>query len=127
MEKCITIGSHTQGRFTRLKTALQRGDSFASFARSEGITPQALMNWLDRRPDYAVQVARYRRPGRSAPVTGQWFWLRVEAIRERKRGARWKAAARPLGINWTALCAWYRDNRAAVDRAIEELEHRRAA
>lgn len=115
------------GRFARLRAALQRGDSFARFAKAEGITPQALFDWLDRRPDYAHQVARYRRGYRSAPVTGVWFWRRVEAIRARKQGARWKQAARPLNIDHKALCAWYRANRAAVDAAIAELEQRRAA
>lgn len=112
------------GRMARLKAALQRGSSFRAFALSEGITPQALMNWLDRRPDYAHQVARYRRGYKSAPVTGAQFWARVEAVRVRKAGAPWKVAAAPLAINWSALCAWYRLNRAAVDAALAE---RRAA
>lgn len=112
-------------RLARLKAHLQVGGSRYSFARQEGISRQALQDWLARRPDYALQVKRYDLDHRSAPVTGPDFWARVDAIRQRQtQGLQWKAIARPLGIEGTALKQWYYNNRAAVDAAMAE---RRAA
>lgn len=80
-------------RLARLKTALQHGSSFRRFALSEGISVQTLMYWLDTRPAYAHQVARYRRGYKSAPVTGAQFWARVEAVRKQRGGTCWKTPA----------------------------------
>ena len=112
-------------RLARLKAHLQQGGSRYSFAKAEGISRQALQDWLARRPDYALQVKRYDLDHRSAPVTGPQFWARVDAIRQRQaQGLAWKTVARDLGMEWTALKQWYYTNRAAVDAAMTE---RRAA
>lgn len=112
-------------RLARLKQALAEGQTFAAFARAEGITKQALQDWLDRRPDYAAQVARYRLDHRSAPVIGPRYWARVEAIRQRQQqGLPWKSVAYPLGITEKALKQWYYQHRETVDGLIAE---RRAA
>lgn len=111
-------------RLAALKAALQRGETVSAFARSEGLTPQALYDWLNRRPDYARQIAAYRRPGKSKPVTGPEFWRRVEAVQKRRRGFSWKEAGRHLEINDAALRQWVRINRDRIDAALAE---RRAA
>ena len=111
-------------RLTRLKAALQRGETVSAFARSEGLTPQALYDWINRRPDYAAQIAAYRRPGKSKPVSGPEFWRRVEAVQKRRRGFSWKEAGRGLEINDAALRQWVRINRDRIDAALAE---RRAA
>lgn len=121
----------TSTRFKRLKAALQRGETIADFARTEGVTPQAITDWLDRRPDYAAQLRQYRRgrmAGLRAPICGQEFWSRAQAIRTRlETGARWKVVARELGLNDAALRQWFKTNRTAVLKAIAELQERRAA
>jgi hypothetical protein len=106
-------------KFARLKAHLETGKSFGAFARAEGIRVQSLMMWVDYRPEYAEQLVAFRHGRQATPVTGSAFWSRVEAVRKRKAGARWKVAAAGLPINHTALFAWYAKNRAAVDAALE--------
>jgi len=112
-------------RLERLKRHLREGGSRYSFAKAEGITRQALQNWIMRRPEYALQVKRFLLSHRSAPVTGAQYWQRVEAIRQRQaQGLQWKVVARDLGMEWTALKQWYYQNRADVDGHIaSRCEH----
>jgi hypothetical protein len=112
-------------RLARLKAHLQVGGSRYSFAKAEGISRQALQDWLARRPDYERQLAGYDRGHKSAPVVGARFWARVEAVRRRKdEGLQWDRAAYPLGITEKALKQWYYLHRETVDGLIAE---RRAA
>jgi len=103
-------------RLAKLKRHLREGGSRYSFAKAAGITLQALLDWLERRPDYERQIAAYSRGHKSAPVTGSDYQARIEAIRKRQtEGLRWKQAAWPLGITEKALKQWYYLHKAEID------------
>jgi hypothetical protein len=113
-------------RLKALKAVLQRGKTITDYARTEGVTAQAIYDWLNRRPDYNNQIAMYRR-GQRAPIVGVEFWARVEAVRKRRLGMTWKQAGRHLKINDAALRQWVRINREQIDAALAELNRGKAA
>jgi transposase-like protein len=106
-------------RIERLRAALARGDNMSQFARDEGVSPQAISNWLVRRPDLqaSLGIAKLRKQRSDAT-----FSERVEAIRLQKSGTLWKIAAWQVRLSGNALNAWYHKNRAAVDAALAESE-----
>lgn len=105
-------------RFERLKAHLQQGGTRYTFARREGVSRQAITNWLKRRPDYVRQLEAYGKTHKSAPVVGEAFKQRVGAVREKyAHGVPWKVAGHSVGLTGPALAQWYYCNRDAVDKA----------
>jgi hypothetical protein len=104
-------------RAERLRLAASQGWTLTQCAAAEGISVQALDAWVNRRPAYADTVA-HRRRGPKAVLTPVEFDRRLAAVRMVMAGARWKAAAWPIGVSAAALCSWYYKHRHEIDARL---------